>query len=265
MAISSAFFLLPNKLSTGGFSGIATIIYYLFKYPLGTTMFLINVPLFIIAFFRINKSLFFKSIAGTVLLSTFIDIFTRFGAITTDKLLASIYGGIIMGLGTAIILKAGASTGGTDLLSYVIRSYSYKYRSSSIIMIVDILIILVNILFFRKIEIGLYSVVAIYIMGKIIDIVFEGIYFTKIMFIISKEYEKIANEIGKKVRRGSTGIYAKGMYTNCNKMMLFCIGSRREIAEIKKIVNDIDEEAFIVTTDAIETLGKGFSEEIKKD
>lgn len=260
MAVSTALFLLPNQLSTGGISGISTILYYLCNYPVGLTMLLINVPLFVIAIVKVNKRLFFKSILGTVLLSVFIDLLGNLSPITNDRFLACIYGGIIMGIGTAIILKAGASTGGTDLLSYVIRAYNNKFKSSRVIIIADTIIIFFNIIFFREIEIGLYSVIAIYLMGKMIDIIFEGIYFTKIMFIISEKYEEISKEIGILVKRGSTGIYSKGMYSGKQNVMLFCVASRKEVAEIKQIIKQIDKNAFIVTTDAIETLGKGFSE-----
>ncbi len=260
MAVSTALFLLPNQLSTGGISGISTILYYSCNYPVGLTMLLINVPLFVIAMVKVNKRLFFKSILGTVLLSVFIDLLENLSPITNDRFLACIYGGIIMGIGTAIILKAGASTGGTDLLSYVIRAYNNKFKSSRVIIIADTIIIFFNIIFFRKIEIGLYSVIAIYLMGKMIDIIFEGIYFTKIMFIISEKYEEISKEIGILVKRGSTGIYSKGMYSGKQNVMLFCVASRKEVAEIKQIIKQIDKNAFIVTTDAIETLGKGFSE-----
>lgn len=260
MAVSTALILLPNQLSTGGISGISTILYYLFNYPVGLTMLLINVPLFVIAMVKVNKRLFFKSILGTILLSVFIDLLENLSPITNDRFLACIYGGIIMGIGTAIILKAGASTGGTDLLSYVIRAYNNKFKSSRVIIIADTIIIFFNIIFFREIEIGLYSVIAIYLMGKMIDIIFEGIYFTKIMFIISEKYEEISKEIGILVKRGSTGIYSKGMYSGKQNVMLFCVASRKEVAEIKQIIKQIDKNAFIVTTDAIETLGKGFSE-----
>ena len=259
MAVSTALFLLPNQLSTGGISGISTILYYSCNYPVGLTMLLINVPLFVIAMVKVNKRLFFKSILGTVLLSVFIDLLENLSPITNDRFLACIYGGIIMGIGTAIILKAGASTGGTDLLSYVIRAYNNKFKSSRVIIIADTIIIFFNIIFFREIEIGLYSVIAIYLMGKMIDIIFEGIYFTKIMFIISEKYEEISKEIGILVKRGSTGIYSKGMYSGKQNVMLFCVASRKEVAEIKQIIKQIDKNAFIVTTDAIETLGKGFS------
>lgn len=260
IAVSTALFLLPNQLSTGGISGISTILYYLCNYPVGLTMLLINVPLFVIAMVKVNKRLFFKSILGTVLLSVFIDLLENLSPITNDRFLACIYGGIIMGIGTAIILKAGASTGGTDLLSYVIRTYNNKFKSSRVIIIADTIIIFFNIIFFKEIEIGLYSVIAIYLMGKMIDIIFEGIYFTKIMFIISEKYEEISKEIGILVKRGSTGIYSKGMYSGKQNVMLFCVASRKEVAEIKQIIKQIDKNAFIVTTDAIETLGKGFSE-----
>lgn len=260
MSISTANFLLPNKLSTGGFSGISTIVYYLWKYPTGNVIIILNIPLLIIAFFRINKGLFFKSIFGTVLLSIGINFLEQFGTITEDRFLACVCGGIIMGCGTAIILKAGASTGGTDLLAYIIQSFNRRYRSSIIIFIADAVIIALNMLVFREIEIGLYSVIAIYLMGKMIDIVFEGFYFTKIMFIISDKYEEISTTIGDKVKRGSTGLYSQGMYSKKNKIVLFCVASRKEIAEIKAIVMAIDSSAFIVTTDAIETFGKGFTE-----
>ena len=260
MAVSTALFLLPNQLSTGGISGISTILYYSCNYPVGLTMLLINVPLFVIAMVKVNKRLFFKSILGTVLLSVFIDLLENLSPITNDRFLACIYGGIIMGIGTAIILKAGASTGGTDLLSYVIRAYNNKFKSSRVIIIADTIIIFFNIIFFKEIEIGLYSVIAIYLMGKMIDIIFEGIYFTKIMFIISEKYEEISKEIGILVKRGSTGIYSKGMYSGKQNVMLFCVASRKDVAEIKQIIKQIDKNAFIVTTDAIETLGKGFSE-----
>lgn len=261
MACGTSFFLLPNQLSSGGFSGISTITYYLLGLPLGTTIFVLNIPLFVLGYIRVGKKFFVKALLGTTLLSAFIDILDQFPALTKDRFLACVYGGIAMGIGTAIILKSNSSTGGTDLLSYIIRSYKPHYRSGSLIVGVDIIIVALNIIFFRDVEIGLYSAITIYLMGKMIDIIFEGIYFTKMMFIISDKYEKIAKEIGKQVDRGSTGIYAKGMYTNEEKMMLLCVGSRNEIAKIKQIAVAIDKKAFIIISNAREAWGKGF----KKD
>lgn len=258
MAIGTSLFLLPNQLSSGGFAGISTIIYYLLGLPLGTTMLMLNIPLFILTIIRVGKETAIKGIMGAIILSVFIDILDKLGPITNDRLLACIYGGILIGLGTAIVLKANASTGGTDLLSYVIRSFKPYYRVSNLIVIVDIAIVLLNVLFFKEIEIGLYSAIAIYLSGKMIDIVFEGIYFTKTMFIVSNKYKEIAQAIGEQLDRGSTAIYAKGMYTREKRMMLWCVASRGEMAKIKKIAEEIDPKAFLVITSAREAWGKGF-------
>lgn len=258
MAIGTSLFLLPNKLSSGGFSGISTIIYYLFGFPLGITMLILNIPLFVMSFVRVGKQITVKGLMGTVLLSVFIDIFDQYKPLTEDRILACIYGGICVGIGTAIILKAHASTGGTDMISYIIRSYHSHFRTSNLIVIIDVVIVLLNVLVFNQIEIGLYSAIAIYIMGKMIDIVFEGIYFTKSMFIVSNEYKEIAQEIGEKLGRGSTAIYAKGTYTKERKTMLWCVGSRAEVLRIKEIAKHIDPQSFIVISNAREVWGKGF-------
>ncbi len=258
MAMGVAWFLLPNEISTGGFSGIATIVYYLFEFPLGTTILILNIPLLLIAYFRISKQLFFRSIYGTVVFSALIDIFDQIVPLTYDRFLGCIYGGVLMGIGTAIILKFRASTGGSDLLSYVIRSYKPQYRSSNLILITDTIIITINVFFFKAIEVGLYSAIAIFLMGKMIDLIFEGVNFTKVVLIISPKYKEIAEKIGKDVNRGSTGVYAKGMYTNEEKMMLLCVGSRTESYEIEQIAKNVDRTSFIIILNAREVLGKGF-------
>ena len=166
-----------------------------------------------------------------------------------------------MGLGTSIILKADASTGGTDMLAYVIREYKPKYRTGNLIGTIDIIIIIINVIVFRKIEIGLYSAIAIYIMGKVIDVVFEGVNFTKMIFIISDKYLEISEKIVEHVGRGITGIHAKGMYTNDEKMMLWCIASRNEAMRIKQISKKIDPRSFVVISNAREAYGVGFKRE----
>lgn len=258
MSVATSLFLLPNQLSSGGFSGIATITYYLFNWRMGTVILLLNIPLFIFAFIRIGKEFVLKSILGTVFLSQFIDFFDRFNALTTDRFLACIYGGILIGIGTSLILKAHSSTGGSDLVSYIVRSFKANLSTSNLIVIFDAIVIALNVIFLKELEIGLYSAISIYIMGKVIDIVFEGIGFSKMIFIISNKYKIIVDEISKNVLRGVTGIYSKGMYTNDRRMMLMCIASRREIIEIKQIANRIDPKSFTVITNVREVYGKGF-------
>ena len=261
MAIGVSLFLLPNQLSSGGTAGIATITYYLLKIPMGTMILLINIPLFVFSFFKIGKSFFIKSLIGTISLSYFIDFFDKFEHLTNDRLLACIYGGILIGLGTAILLKANSSTGGSDLISFIIKEYKPSIRPSNVITLIDIGIIALNVIFFREIEIGLYSAIAIYIMGKIIDILFEGIDFTKLLLIISNHTEEIAKEIGQKVQRGATGIYGKGMYTNEDKLILMCAASRGDVNRIKLIAKKIDPRAFIIITNSREVVGLGFKKE----
>ncbi len=258
MAFGIAMFLLPNQLSSGGVSGIATLTYYLFNISVGKMIMFINIPLFIFSFYKIGRNFFIKSLIGTVSLSVFIDILDRFKPLTEDKFLACVYGGIIIGFGTAIILKVNSSTGGSDLISTVAKKYNPNIRSSNIITIFDIIVVSLNMFFFKEIEVGLYSAIAIYLMGKIIDIVFEGIYFTKLIIIVSNKSEKIAKEIGEKIERGATGLYGKGMYTNENKVVLMCAAGRRDVSRIRNIVRKIDKSSFIIITNSREVVGQGF-------
>lgn len=261
MAFGISSFLLPNQLSSGGVSGIATITYYFLKIPMGTMILLLNVPLFIFSAFKIGKEFFIKSIIGTISLSIFVDIFDKYPPITTDRFLACIYGGVIIGIGTAIILKVGSSTGGTDLIANIIKKYKSYISISKYLMIIDMVIIILNILFFRTIEIGLYSVIAIYLYGQMVDIIFEGIYYTKLLFIISDKNEEIAEAIENDVKRGVTGLYGKGMYKKKDKLVLICAASRGDISKIKNVAKNIDDKCFIVVANAREVLGKGFKED----
>lgn len=259
MAAGVSLFLLPNELSTGGFSGIATIVYYFFKVPMGVTVLALNIPLLIIAYFKVGKQLFARSIYGTIVFSLMIDLIDKITPLTHDRFLGCIYGGVFAGIGTAIILKFDASTGGSDLLSHIIRAYKKQYKSSSLILSVDTVVIALNVIFFKNIEIGLYSAIAIFLMGKMIDLIFEGVNFAKVIFIISPKYEEIAGQISASINRGSTGLFSKGMYTDQEKLTLLCVGSRTEAYEMQSIAKEIDKEAFIIIINAREVIGKGFN------
>ncbi|MBR0350993.1 MAG: YitT family protein, partial [Clostridia bacterium] len=253
-----SFFLLPNQLSSGGFSGLATIAYYLFNFPMGIVILCLNAPLFIISIFVLGKSFFIKSIIGTTALSIFIDFFDRFQPLTDDRFLACIYGGIITGLGTAIILKSHSSTGGSELISNIVRGLKPNVKMSSIIVVFDVVVVALNVIFFKEIEIGLYSAIAIYLMGKMIDIVFEGIYFTKLIIIISDKTEEISKAIGDDIKRGTTGLFGKGMYTNKEKLVLMCAAGRGDVAKVKTVAKNIDPKCFLIITNSREVVGQGF-------
>lgn len=258
MAISIDLFLLPNQLSVGGFSGIGTIGYYLLNIPVGTTVLILNIPLFIFAFFRNGKKFFLDSIVGTVSLSLFLNLFENFKTLTHTDFLACVYGGILSGIGTAIVLKANASTGGSDLLAQIIKSYKPNVKTGSIIVMLDTIIVLASTVAFGEIEIGLYSAIAIYIMGKVLDIFFEGIDFAKMLIIISPKYKEISDQINIKIRRGTTALYGKGMYKAEEKNVILCVASRTEVRAIREIIDKIDSKAFLIITNAREVYGKGF-------
>lgn len=260
MAIGIEQFLLPNQLSTGGFSGIGTIAYYMMGISVGTTMLVLNIPLFLIAYFKVGRKFFIKAVIGTFLLSYFLNVFQHVEAVTTDRFLAFIYGSIIVGIGTAIVLKANGSTGGTELVASVVRSYKPTLKTGTLIVLFDTIIVAANTIFFGEIEIALYSALAIYIMGKILDIFFEGIDFAKMLIIISPKWEKISEKIAQELKRGTTALYGKGMYRKQEKKILLCVMSRAEIREARRIIEEIDPSAFIIITNAREVYGEGFKE-----
>ena len=259
MAIGVDLFLVPSKLSTGGFSGIGTVLYYLWKIPVGTTTIILNIPLFIIAFLKLGKKFTLKTIVGTSSLSYFLNVFEKITPITSDKVLAFIYGSVAVGIGTAIVLKAKASTGGSDLLATIIRSFNRKVKTGTLIIILDAIVVAINVIFFKDIEIALYSGLAIYIMGKILDIFFEGIDFAKMLLIISPKHKEISDRISKELSRGVTELEGIGMYKKENRKILLCMMSRNEVRHVMTIIEEIDKTAFTIITNAREVYGKGFN------
>ena len=257
MAIGVSLFLLPNKLSTGGFSGLSTIIYYFFNKPIGIVTIILNLPLFIVALYKLGIKFIGKTVIGTISLSFFLDAFDKIPSLTNDRFLACIYGGIIVGLGTAIIFKMEASTGGTDLISNIIKGYNPTIKMGTVMIWADASIVLLNTIVFGEIEIGLYSAIAIFLVGKVIDIIFEGIDFTKLIIIISDKSEEISLKI-QEIERGVTGLYGKGMYTENQKLVLVCATPRKYVANIRKIAKEIDKDSFIIISNAREVYGQGF-------
>ena len=251
------FFLLPLKISAGGFSGIATITYYLFNLKLGTVIWILNIPLLIIGFFRIGKYFFFKTMFATWLLSFCINFFENMNLFLNidDILLSAIYGGVIIGIGTTCIFKANNSTGGTELLIQIILSYKDNIKVSKLLVIIDSIIVGLNLIIFKQIEIGLYSFIVIFLNSKIVDLFIEGVNFTKIVYIISDKSTEISNKILNDLDKGLSGIYGKGMYQNKEKLILMCVIKKRDLIKLKEIVKQVDDAAFMIISDAIDVYG----------
>lgn len=259
------FFLLPLKISAGGFSGIATITYYLFNLKLGTVIWILNIPLLIIGFFRIGKYFFLKTMFATWFLSFCMDFFESLNIFLNieDILLSAIYGGVIIGIGTTCIFKANNSTGGTELLIQIILSYKDDFKVSKLLIIIDSIIVGLNLIVFKQIEIGLYSFIVIFLNSKIVDLFIEGVNFTKIVYIISDKSTEISNKILNDLDKGLSGIYGKGMYQNKEKLILMCVIKKRDLIKLKEIVKQVDDAAFMIISDAIDVYGLGFTKESK--
>ena len=257
MAIGTGSFLLPNQLSSGGFSGIATVLYYFLKIDMSKSIIFLNVPLFIIGLFKLGWKFILRTVFATTIYSYAIDISNNI-FVVEDRVLASIYGGIVIGIGLAFILKTNTSTGGTDLLALILQNNKINLKVGNIIAIVDIIVVFLNLIAFRDIEIGLYSAISIFMIGKLIDVIFEGINYCKVLYIISEKYEDLTEIINKELKRGATGLYANGSYSRKNKMVIMCVSKRNELEKIKVIISKVDKDAFLIITDAREVYGLGF-------
>ncbi len=258
MALGTSLFLLPNKLSNGGFSGIATIIYYFFDIEMSKTIILLNIPFFIVGYLKVGKSFIFKTIYSTIVFSKTIDLFTSFINIKMDLFLSSVYGGILIGLGCALNYKVNSSTGGSDLIAHLIRSYTERVKTGEVIVYVDFLVVFLNLIVFKDLQIGLYSWICIFIVGKVIDIVFEGVNFCKVVYIISDKYNEIGKCIINNLDRGATGIYGRGLYLSRNKEIIMCVVKGTDVIKVKEIAKKIDKNAFIIVESAREVYGLGF-------
>lgn len=256
-------FLLPFKLSTGGASGIATIIYYLYNIPMGITVLAINIPLFIIALLKLGVKFSIKSIYTTVMLSVFLDAFNYtsiLNIMNIDLFISSVFGGILVGFGISIIFKSGSSSGGSDLLAQIIYNLTSIQSLSQLLLIIDTCIILAIVIVFKDINLGLYSIVAIFISKKVIDIVFEGIYYTKVVSVISSKYKIIARDIKIYMQRGVTYSKVFGAFTENEYGQLLVILTMPEIYRLKRIVKKHDKGSLVYIVNAHEVLGNGFKE-----
>lgn len=261
VALSLNLFLVPNKIAAGGFSGIATVVYYLshFKLPVGMTMLALNIPAFIWGVKTIGVDFGVKSVYGTIALSVLTDVTTFLPCITYDKLLASVFGGALMGLGLAIVLLYGATTGGTEMLARIIHKFISFISVGQILLGLDVAVIAMASIVFKNYELGLWAVLTLFACSKVMDAILEGVNFAKALIIISDKSDIIAEKILKELDRGVTGLHGIGMWTKTEKNVLLCVVKRHEVSRVKNLVKSIDQRAFVILTDVREVLGEGFS------
>lgn len=256
-ALALDWFLVPNKIAAGGVSGLATVIYYLTGISVGTTIIILNIPLLWASFRVLGPRFVIRTLFGTMTLAVFTDLLSRLPALTGNALLASLYGGILSGIGIGFTLKWGGSTGGTDLAAMLFHR-SLKTSVGQALMVIDFTIIVAAGIAFNSSDLALYALITMFITSQVIDLVQEGMAYAKAAYIISDEAEHIASRIMRELGRGVTSLQGRGEYTSQEKVVLMVIVARSEIAQLKNIVVESDPRAFVVISDAHEVLGEGF-------
>lgn len=265
-------FLVPYKIAPGGVTGIATIIFYISGeiLPVGTLMLLLNIPLFIFGMKYIGRRFIMRTLFSTVFLSAVVD----FAEPLTDRIIAqleleklssgpdfmlfAIFGGFFMGLGLGLVFKSSATTGGTDLAAKIAHHFIPSLTIGKLLLYIDGAVILFAAIAFRSFLLALYSILALYITTKIVDIILEGMNFAKVVYIISDHADEIADNIMQELDRGVTALNGTGMYTKSEKKVLFCVLQRGQLPELKILVKKIDPLAFVILGDVTEVLGEGF-------
>ncbi|MBR0513604.1 MAG: YitT family protein [Clostridia bacterium] len=260
-------FLVPNNIAPGGLTGVATILNYLFQWPVGTVSLILNVPLFLIGYRTMGKIFAFRCLVATLLFSVLIDILPL-KAISVepvlDPLLGTLFGGVLLGVGLGLILRGGATTGGTDMIARMVHRRFNFISVGMFLFALDFVVVIAAALTISG-EKALYALINIYICSKVIDSVMVGFGGNKACFVMTGAWEKVTQRVMDEVGRGVTYLEARGAYSGKSQPVVMCVASRQEMTTLKRIVQEEDEKAFMFITEAHETLGEGFSRLDGKD
>lgn len=252
-------FLSANEISPGGLTGVATVLNYLFMLPVGTVMFLLNIPILIIGFMKLGGIFVLKTTVSTVIISVILDVFGGIlPAINIDPILAAVFGGLLLGFGISMFMLRGATTGGVDIIAKLINRRFPHLTVGRLILLADALVVALSAFAYKNIESALYSVVALYASSRVIDMMLYGADKGKIVYIITEEAAEMSREIMSLVKRGITVLEVTGAYTGRRLKMLMCTVRRNEVSSVCRIVRELDGKAFIVIAEAGEILGEGF-------
>lgn len=252
-------FFVPHFLLSGGVSGIAIILYYLFGLPIGVQIFLMNVPLLYMAYRLLGKSYTIITVYGTILFASTIDAFKFLVPYSplSDPLLAAIMGGIINGIGSGLIFRVNGSAGGLDIVAAIVKKY-YSFNFGVVGFSFNVFIMMIAATLFGLTP-AILTLISMFISANITDKVVEGINRKKTVFIVSYKSDEIAQSILEEVGRGATLLSGKGAFTRQNKQVIFVVVSLTQISQIKALVQEADPQAFMIVQDAAEVMGRGFT------
>ena len=266
--LSVSVFAAPNQIAPGGFTGLSTLLNYLFQTPIGSVTVLINVPVILWAMCVIGYKFVLKTIAALFLGSFLIALFPLWiPAYQGDRLLAAIFAGVLEGLGLALIFLRSATTGGTVLIARLLSGRFPHISMGKLLFFIDFLVILLSYFVYGSLESALYALIVVFVSTKVVDTVLYGmdIGVGKMMFIISDKNEEIAKMILTTKSRGATILYGKGAYSNREKTVLFCAVRKYEMPRIRALVGEIDPTAFVIIGEAGNISGEGFQPEVRRD
>ena len=251
-------FLTPNKIVSGGASGLSTILYYTLSIPPGVSFFVLNI-LFLLAGLKVlGKDFVFKTLFGVFLLSLFVEVFCLFPIYTENLILAAVFGGVLYGIGIGLSFAAGASTGGTDIVGRIIQNWFPHWPIGKLLLATDGVIILTSLFIFKNIELVLYGIMALFFSSFTIDIVIGKLNVSRLAFVVTERGTEIADKLVSTSPRGVTLIDVVGMYTHEPKKMLFCALKESEVEAFQRKILEIDPAAFIVFSESQRIKGNGF-------
>lgn len=252
-------FLTPSGISPGGFTGVATVINYIADIPTGIMLFVLNIPVLVVGYIKMGGMFILKTALVTAIISALLDVSSGlFPPLAADGILASMFGGILMGFGLSLVLLRGATTGGVDIIAKLINRKRRHLSVGRIILAFDGVIIILNAFIYRNAESALYSVVTMYAATRMIDMLLYGADKGKIIYTITNQPDIICREINTTVGRGVTRLSVTGGYTGDARVMLMCAVRAHEVTAVYDVIKEYDGQAFVVITDAGEIIGEGF-------
>lgn len=259
MALGIRVFAAPNMIVSGGVSGISSVLFVLFGLPIGVTSFLINVPLLLLGWRKLGQRFIIRTLRMVALTSLTTDmIFARIPSYYGEKLLVSLFAGLFLGIGLGLVLMRGDSTGGTDIIVKLIQKKYPHFSLGNLVMVTDALVVSMAALAYQNIDTILYGAIMIYVSGVVIDRMIAGSDMRKLVLIVTSKQEQVTQTILTDLDRGVTVLHGEGGYTKNNVAVLLCVVENRQVFKLKQLVYNVDERAFIIIANAVETFGKGF-------
>ena len=258
MGVALSVFMVPFKIAPGGVSGLATVLHYLAGLRVSVLIPLINIPIFIIGIIRLERDFLVKSVFGTVVLSIATETAAILPPPTSDPLISAVFGGAVMGLGISAVLSRGGTTGGTDILVLVIRRSFSEVSVGRLYLLIDGAVIAMAGLAFSSGEVIFYSAVSLVVSTYMTDAALEGLNLARLVYIISDSNREICDRIYAELKRGVTGLNSVSMYSGRSGRILMCVIRKGQLSKLKKIIQDIDKDAFVIICDAKEVMGSGF-------